>query len=174
MFHDLGVATGYDIWTLAPGQQPTPLLNTVFRERGAAFSPDGRWIAYSSDESGRDEVYLQPYPGPGGKVTISTDGGRSPAWSASGRELFYRNGPRMMAVTIETSPVLRIGSQRMLFEGNFLLEDDGAGANNYDVAPDGRFLMIQLKTESTSETARPQINVIVNWFEELKRRAPLP
>ena len=77
-FHEIGASTGYDLWTLVPGNAPAPFLVTPFRERGAAFSPDGRWPAYASDESGRDEVYVQPYPGPGGKVIISTGGGRSP------------------------------------------------------------------------------------------------
>jgi serine/threonine protein kinase/Tol biopolymer transport system component len=172
-FHDIGVTTNYDIWTLMPGQKPTPFINAPFRERGAAFSPDGRWIAYASDESGVDEVYVQPYPGPGGKVTISMNGGRSPVWPAAGRELFYRNGFRMMAVPIETSPSLRIGTPRLLFESNFIAENDGSGVNNYDVAPDGRFLMIQPKAaDGQSELPRPQINVVVNWFEELKRLVP--
>jgi len=173
-FHDVGVTTNYDLWMLVPGQTPSPFANTSFRERGAAFSPDGRWVAYSSDESGRDEVYVQPYPGPGGKVTISMDGGRSAVWSANGRELFYRNGFRMMAVAMETSPSLRVGTPRLLFESNFVAENDGSGANNYDVAPDGRFLMLQPKVaDADSESPRPQINVVVNWFEELKRLVPV-
>ena len=174
-FHENGPDTGYDLWILEPGKDPAPFLMTPFRERGAAFSPDGRWLAYSSDESGRDEVYVQPYPGPGGKVPISTGGGRSPRWSAAGRELFYRNGNRMMAVAMETSPTLRAGIPRLLFEGDFVPENDGSGVTNYDVAADGRFLMTRpVAAEPGSEAPRPQFHIVLNWFEALKRLAPVP
>ena len=134
---------------------------------------DGRWLAYASDESGRDEVYVQPYPGPGGKVIISTGGGRSPRWSADGRELFYRDGKRMMAVAMTTSPALRAGIPRLLFEGDFLPESDTNGSSNYDLAADGRFLMTRLVAAGPgSEAPRPQINIVLNWIEELKRLAP--
>src|SRR5262249_28098351 len=123
--------------------------------------PDGKWIAYTSNESGRDEVYVASYPGPGGRVQISTDGGVNPVWSPTGRELFYRKGEKMLAVLIETKPALVVGRPSVLFEGKF--------EPGYDVAPDGqRFVMVR---ESEAQAA-PQIQVLLGWFDELKRRAP--
>ena len=120
-----------------------------------------------SDESGRLEVYVQPYPGPGGKWQISTEGGVQPVWARSGRELFYRNGDRMMVVDIGTEPTFSPGRPSVLFEGQFVSLPYTA---NYDVAPDGqRFLMIQ---PIAQEGASSQINVVLNWFEELKQRVP--
>ena len=133
------------------------------------FSPDGRWLAYSSTESGRSEIHLMSYPGPGGKVQISTDGGTEPLWNRNGRELFYRGGNRMMAVDITTQPNFAAGKPRVLFEGQY--EASLVSDANYDVSPDGqRFLM--LKGSQTEETAPTQINVVLNWFEELKRLVP--
>jgi serine/threonine-protein kinase len=133
------------------------------------FSPDGRWLAYVSNESGRYEIYVQPYPGPGGKWQISTEGGTEPAWNYNGRELFYRCGNKMMAADIATQPSFAAGKPRMLFEGPY--ERSPATSPNYDVSPDGqRFLM--LKSAETGESAPTQINVVLNWFEELKRRVP--
>ena len=83
---------------------PRPLLVTRFYERGAVFSPDGRWLAFVTDESGRAEVYIQPFPGPGAKVPMSNNGGLQPMWSRDGRELFYREGDWMMAVSVTLDP----------------------------------------------------------------------
>src|ERR1019366_755361 len=95
-FVELNPTTGYDIWVLdMKDRKAVPFLRTPFNEVGW-FSPDGRWMAYMSNESGRSEVYVQPYPGPGGKWQISTDGGMDPRWSANGRELTYRNGDKVM------------------------------------------------------------------------------
>ena len=151
------------------------------------FSPDGRWLAYVSDESGRPEVYVQPYPGPGGKWQISTEGGTEPVWNPNGRELFYRNGAQMMAVEVEvgqaSTPVssgqagrpvattFSAGTPRLLFKGNYL--SSGAALAQYNVTSDGqRFLMIQPVAQDSA--APQQINVVLNWFEELKQRVPTP
>ena len=99
-FHERKAGGERDIWTVARGQEPMPFLLTPFDERSPRFSPDGRWLAYVSDESGRDEVYVQPFPGPGAKWLVSTDGGREPVWGRDGRELFYRAGDLMMAVPL--------------------------------------------------------------------------
>jgi eukaryotic-like serine/threonine-protein kinase len=122
-----------------------------------------------SDESGRWEVYVQPYPGPGGKWQISTEGGMEPTWNPNGRELFYRIGDKMMAVDITTEPNFKAGKPRALFERHY--EPTPATGPNYDVSPDGqRFLVLK---PSEQETAAPtQINVVLNWSEELKRRVP--
>ena len=125
----------YDIFTMRPGEAPVPFAATRFREQGAAFSPDNRWLAYSSNETGRDEVYIAPHPGPVGRIAVSTGGGRSPTWSRDGRELFYRNAGQMMAVTIEPGSTRGVGTPRMLFDGDYYLEDPQYGANQYDVSP---------------------------------------
>ena len=133
------------------------------------FSPDGRWLAYVSDESGRYEIYVQPYPGPNGKWQISTGGGTEPRWNPKGRELFYRSGNKMMAVDIATQPSFTVGKPRILFEGQY--QPTPTTSPNYDVSPDGqRFLM--LKPSAAAEAAPTQINVVLNWFEELKQKVP--
>lgn len=160
-----------DIWVLPieGERKPRPFLQTPFEEAGAVFSPDGNWLAYMSTESGRQEIYMQPFPGPGGKSQISTEGGREPIWARNGREIFYRNGNQMMAVEITTEPTFSAGTPKMLFEGgNF--QAAVMSRAHYDVTPDGqRFVMIQL---GGSDSAPAQINVVLNWFEELKRRVP--
>ncbi|HXQ25319.1 MAG TPA: protein kinase [Candidatus Acidoferrales bacterium] len=152
--------------------QPFQQTQTGAFEDAPQFSPDGRWIAYASDESGRREIYVQPYPGPGGKWQISTDGGTEPLWNHNGRELFYRNGNRMMAVDIGTQSGFAVGKPRMLFEGPYLKNGVGYARPNYDVSPDGqRFLMI--KPIEQEQAAPTQINVVLNWTEELKRLVPV-
>ncbi len=169
-FVEVNPTTGYDIWVLRlSDRKAQPFLRTPFNESVPRFSPDGRWLAYISNESGRYEIYVQPYPGPGGKWQISTEGGTEPIWNPNGRELFYRSGDKMMAVDIATQPSFTAGKPRVLFEGRYELSP--ATTPNYDVSPDGqRFLM--LKPAEASEAAPTQINVVLNWFEELKRRVP--
>ena len=89
--------------------KPQPFLDSQFSKALPQFSPDGRWVAYQSNETGRNEVYVVPYPGPGRKVTVSNQGGTEPRWARNGRELFYRNGDQMMAVDIQTTPAFRAG-----------------------------------------------------------------
>jgi serine/threonine protein kinase/Tol biopolymer transport system component len=169
-FFEVNPVTQRDIWILRMSDHKLlPFLQTPFNEAVPRFSPDGRWLAYISDESGRYEIYVQSYPGPGGKWQISTEGGTEPAWNGNGRELFYRNGDKMMAVDIATQPGFAAGTPRMLFEGRY--ERAPFPSTNYDVSPDGqRFLM--LKPNESAEAAPTQINVVLNWFEELKRRVP--
>ena len=133
------------------------------------FSPDGRWLVYASTESGRREIYVQPYPGPGGKWQISTDGGTEPQWNRNGRELFYRSGDKMMAVDISTQSGFVAGKPKQLFEGHYLMNT--LARADYDVSPDGQqFLM--LKPTEQEQAAPTQINVVLNWTEELKRLVP--
>jgi serine/threonine-protein kinase len=157
------------VWIL-PLQDRKPQLfdRGQTNESAPRFSPDGHWIAYSSIESGRSEVYVRPYPGPGGKWQISTEGGAEPVWNPKGRELFYRIGNKMMAVDVTTQPVFSAGKPRVLFEGAFV--PTPRSLSNYDVSPDGqRFLMLKAPEQAQ---APAQINVVLNWFEELKRRVP--
>ena len=168
-FYEISPTTGYDIWVLRMNDKKAqPFLRTQFNEVAPRFSPDGRWLAYVSDESGRFEVYVQPYPGPGGKWQISTEGGTEPAWNPNGRELFYLSGEKMMSVDISTRPSFSAGKPRMLFQGRYM--PTPGTFPNYDVSSDGqRFLMIK---PSEQESGPTQINVALNWFEELKRRVP--
>jgi Tol biopolymer transport system component len=163
--------TQRDIWIGSVKDQKRALfLGTPATEGAPRFSPDGRFIAYVSDESGRPEIYVQPYPGPGGKWQISTDGGIEPVWNPNGRELFYRSGNRMMAVQVATQPAFSAARPTMLFEGEYLASPFPQTGTTYDVTRDGqRFLMVK-DVEQTSTT---QINVVVNWFEELKRLVPV-
>jgi eukaryotic-like serine/threonine-protein kinase len=157
------------VWIL-PLQDRKPQLfdRGQTNETAPRFSPDGHWIAYTSAESGRSEVYVRPYPGPGGKWQISTEGGTEPVWNPKGRELFYRVGNKMMAVDVTTQGAFSAGKPRVLFEGAFV--PTPRSLSNYDVAPDGqRFLMLKATEQAQAPT---QINVVLNWFEELKRRVP--
>jgi len=134
-------------------RQPRPFVNTKFNEAMATFSPDGRSMAYDSTESGRPEVYVHAYPGPGARVQVSTEGGRRPVWASNGRELYYRNGDKMMAVAIETKPSFKAASPRVLFEGRYW-----SAGHDYDVSPAGdRFYLIQ---EGPAPT---EIRVVMNW-----------
>ena len=162
--------TNIDIILLNTSTNATqPLLQTRFNEGAPVISPDGRWLAYASDETGRYEIYVSAFPGPGGKFEISTEGGTEPAWNRNGRELFFRSGDKMMAVDVATQATFSAGKPKMLFQG--LYQPNPTMNANYDVTPDGqRFLMI--KPTSVQEAAPTQINVVFNWFEELKRRVP--
>jgi hypothetical protein len=138
-----------------------------FAEQSPQLSPDGRWLAYTSDESGRFEVFVQPFPDPGARIQISTEGGEEPRWSRNGRELFYLRDERMMAVEISTTGALKAGAPRTLFEGRYVRSPNAVAG--YDVAADGRFLMVQ---PLHPDPPTNQIHVVLNWTEELKRRLP--
>ena len=162
---------GTTIWVLRLGdRKAAPLRETMFKEGAAQFSPDGRWLAYVSNESGRYEVYVQTYPGPGGKWQISTGGGTEPLWNPTGRELFYRSGDKMMAADIATHPRFSASRSKVLFAGQFLPSPSSVPSANYDVSPDGqRFLMLKPGGRDQVPT---QINIVLNWFEELNSRVP--
>ena len=164
------VAVNRDLWIFEPGGNPRerPFVATPAEERAAVFSPNGEWIAYVSNESGTDEIYVRRYPGPGERVTISNGGGNEPVWSRNGRELFYRVGNAMMAVSVVASPTTPFGQPHELFQGQYLGDYSGAAAYPYyDVARDGRFLMVQRPASATKKVVFVQ-----NWAEELKRLVP--
>jgi Tol biopolymer transport system component len=156
------------IWTLSVsvsggGSKAKPLLETAFNESDAQVSPDGRWLAYTSDESGKNRVYARPFPGPGGKTPVSIEGGQEPRWSRDGRELFYRDPGKsqLMAVYIQTSPTFRAGQPHALF---------ALGDVPWDAAPDGkRFLVVKFQETAAGEA---KLQVVVNWFDELRQKAP--
>jgi len=158
----------WDIWVLPlDGERKArPFLATPFSEQGAYFSPDGQRLAYYSDETGRNEVYVRSFSESGGKWQVSTDGGFDPRWSADGRELFYRQGDKIMVVAMGTKPV-SAAAPRVLFAG--APEPRSETYTEYDVAPDGRRFLMLAEVEPLQAPA--QLSVILNWFEDLKRRA---
>ncbi|HJS60078.1 MAG TPA: hypothetical protein VKA01_18365 [Vicinamibacteria bacterium] len=163
--------TDYDIWLLPleGERKPRSLVRTPYDERGARFSPDGRFIVFQSEETGRNEIYVQPFPGPGAKSQVSTEGGFGPLWASSGREVFYRTGDlgtKVMAVDVETKPELRVGKPKVLFEAR---REYGLGGGDFDVAPDGRFLVIRA---GPRESEHAHLELVLNWFDELRRRVP--
>lgn len=177
-FDQKDAQTGNDAWVLpleGSNRQPQPLVRSRFGEGSAKFSLDGRWIAYASDESGKSEVYVQPFPGPGPKVQISNAGGFDPVWRRSGGELYYRSGRTMMVVSITTSPEIRASAPRQLWEGNYSAGTSsscgmvGVTSTNYDITPDGqRFLMVR---DEDSSVAGTRVVVVLNWAEELRELA---
>ena len=126
-------------------------------------------VAYVSDDSDQDEIYVQPYPGPGAKVAVSTDGGTEPVWSADGRQLFYRRGTQMIAVDVVTEPTFTAGQTRALFESARYVSDQGGALANpeYDVFPDASALVM-----IEASTPLPRLHVIFNWLEELELLVP--
>jgi len=146
-----------------------PLLQTQFNEVRPIISPDGHWIAYDSNESGQYEVYVRPFPNvEDGKWQISRNGGTESTWGPEGRELFFRSGEAVMMVRIQADPNFTAGSPEVLFTGNY---DSALSVRSYDISPDGqRFLMI--KDAGMTGERQAQINVVLNWFEELKRLVP--
>jgi eukaryotic-like serine/threonine-protein kinase len=156
------------VLSMESGHKWRPLLHSEAYEASPTLSPDGGWMAYVSEQSGRPEVYVERFPGLGDRKQISTDGGSEPVWSPDGRELFYRNGPSMTVVPIERKPTLSIGAPKVLFEEAYFAAGDGS--RRYDITPDGkRFLMIK---EPGSEDAPKNLTVVLNWQEELKRLVP--
>jgi eukaryotic-like serine/threonine-protein kinase len=155
-----------DIWILPRGGDPSPFLMTPFDESDPAFSPNGKWLAYVSDESGRSEVYVQPYPGPGAKWPISTDGGTEPAWSADGQELYFRHRDQLVAVAVIVTKEgeFRTGTSKLLFESRY---ETIEGARNYDAIPNGKAFVV-IRNEGAAE--HDQFNVVLNWFTELRSR----
>jgi hypothetical protein len=153
-----------DIWVLPRDGAPTPFLVTPFDESGPVFSPNGKWLAYVSDETGRPEVYVQPFPDPGAKWPISTDGGTEPAWSVEGKELFYRRGDTWLTVSVTESTGFKVGKPTPLFESRY---ETIEGARNYDVSPGGE-TFVAVRSEGTPESK--QFNVVLNWFSELRSR----
>jgi serine/threonine-protein kinase len=167
-FVEFDPETGLDIWIWRDRGKSEPFQNSTFNESAAVFSPDGRFLAYVSNETGQDEVYVRPADGSSGKWPISTAGGREPVWRGDGAELFYRDEEWMMAVPIEMEGGFEPGAPRPLFEAPF--DEAGAPYANYDVSKDGsEFLMV--RTDEGREAKR--LVVVTNWFSELREQVPV-
>lgn len=163
--HTPGGTVGTYAISLDGNARIQPFLQAAFNQSQARFSPDGRWVVYVSNESSRQEVYVQPFPGSGGKWMISTEGGSYPVWARNGREIFFRNDDKMMSVPVEIQPTFKSGTPRLLFQNRAYL-----GLGNYDVAADGQhFLMLREKEPPASSK---ELSIIFNWPDDLTRRAP--
>jgi len=157
-----------DIFMLSPKGEVTPFLVSPFSKVGGQFSPDGRLVAYASDETGREEVYVRSVARPEAGVAVSTQGGRGPRWSPDGKELIYRRGDRFLAARITSDGPLWVGDSVPLFE---LLVASGTTTQQagYSPSPDGQRFLVQLPHPNAVPT---RINVVLNWFEELKAKVP--
>jgi hypothetical protein len=163
---ELNPTTGWDLWTVSDTGEARSLLATRANESVPTFSPDGKWMAYVSDESGRRDVYVRPFPAFDRKWAISTEGGAEPIWRGDGKELFYRIGDTVMAVQIETSAGFKASTPQVLLRGEYQPANTSTGDAHFAAAPDGqRFLMV--KPQRTAS----QIVVVLNWLEEPKARA---
>jgi Tol biopolymer transport system component len=180
-FHEINPSTGVDVMTMPiegdeksgwkPGE-PKPFVNSAFTEAEPAFSPDGRWIAYVSNESGSYEVYVRPFPGPGGKWQVSTGAGTYPKWSRNGKDLFYRTvDSKIMVVTYTASDDSFHADKPQLWSpGQFT--ERGIGTYNFDLHPDGKRFAV-LKAPGTEQTtAVNKVSFIFNFFDEIRRKFP--
>jgi len=156
--------TSTDLWllNLRNPEDMHPFKKTTAAERQGSLSPDGRWMAYASNESGHPEIYVEPVPGPGGRRQISTVGGEEPRWVRNGREITYRNGTRMMSVSVQIQPTLQAGKPVELFDRKF---DRGFGVAGYDVASNGQTFVM-----TRSEHAAPtEIRVVMGWSAAMQK-----
>jgi serine/threonine protein kinase len=161
-----GAGTRTDIWVRAMDGSSAPhaFLATAAAETQPSFSPDGKWIAFQSDETGNAEVYIRAYPDAGTVWQVSNGGGGSPLWSRDGRELYYTSGAKLMAVAIETEPTLRVDSPEELLDGGL----STSRARDFDVAPDGRFVTVRTAGGAAGQV---QLRILLNWPQEMARTA---
>jgi hypothetical protein len=172
VFSGVGPETKADIWRMAigsPGEQPQPFLQSAFNEHHARLSPDVRWVAYASDESGRDEVYVRPFPSGDGQWQISSAGGTDPRWRGDGKELFFIEADgNMMAASVSADTdgarlEFRPASPRQLFDTRVRALSPTVPFWSYDVTPDGTRFLVASPVDSS-----PTLNVVVNWTTALK------
>jgi Tol biopolymer transport system component len=159
--------TSSDVYvvSLRGRSSPRPVVSTRAYEGAPQFSPDGRWLAYTSDESGQMQVYVRPFPAPDRRWEVSTEGGTQPMWNRNGKEIFYRTGNKMMAVGVSTTGDFTLSQPRQLFDQPYVFQNTSIA--DYDVSSDGqRFIMVKNEGESS------RLSVVLNWFEELKARMP--
>lgn len=161
IFAQLNKDTGWDLYAagIEGDHKPRPLVVAPFNQKDARLSPDGKWLAYVSDESGQPEVFVQAMSDAGTRAQVSSDGGTSPQWAHFGNELLFRSKNRVMSVKFSPKGALNLGKPTVLFE-------DKRGWNGYDIAADGRLVIARDADDTGNGT---QINVVLHWFEEMKR-----
>jgi serine/threonine-protein kinase len=164
VFEERKPGADHDIWVLTRGSEPWAFQRTENDESSPVFSPDGKWLAYVSDESGRRSVWVQPFPGPGAKSLVSPDGGTEPAWSRDGLTLFFRRSHQLVSVPITPGAEFRWGRPQRVLEFRYATLD---GARNYDVSPDGNTFVV-VRSEGAADA--DQFNVVLNWLPELRSR----
>jgi serine/threonine-protein kinase len=186
MFEQMNALTKRDLMVLPleydavsgwkPGK-PTVFLNSTFEEQQGAFSPDGRWVAYVSNEAGRDDVFVRPFPGPGGKLQISTEGGSTPTWSRTRSELFYSGGVnslgtrQLMVVPFAVDgDTFHAEKPRLWSEGRF--QTRGPNVRMFDLHPDGKRFVLAPAEDPTGGTKLNHLTIVFNFFDELRRLAP--
>jgi dipeptidyl aminopeptidase/acylaminoacyl peptidase len=160
-----------DIWVLPldGDRKGHPFIETAAFEYGPEFSPDGKWIAYVSNESGTQGVYVVPYPGPGPKRRVSAQGGVSPVWSRDGRELFFQADDGLMSARVTAGADIQFDTPRRLFGPTFMVDSREDGPRGYDVSPDGqRFLMLRFVP---APAAVLSFHVLLDWAAALKPAA---
>jgi serine/threonine-protein kinase len=163
-----GDDTGHDIWikTFGEGETTRPFKQTSWNEQFPEISPDGAWIAYTSDDTGNEEVWVEPFPGPGGRHQVSTNGGEAPAWTKQGAELIYRKENDFFAVAIETRPEFSAGRPQLLFQAPL---SGSTPVRGYDVTSDGERFFATRREEIARDDIT-ELEVILNWSQELERR----
>ena len=166
LYREMHPTTSYDIWTMSLDEtDPNPFVTSPGNDRFAQFSPEGNWVAYTSDASGRDQVFVCSFPDCE-DVQRTVANGAEPAWSPDGSTIYFRNGNQMLAVDVLEKATMTLGVPRPLFQGQYRSPE--TYLDSYDIHPDGdRFLMI-------TNTSTDEIRIVQNWFEELKERVPVP
>ena len=157
-----GAGSDIRVLVMDGSSSPVSFLDTEFNETFPTISPDGKWIAYVSDESGNNEVYVRSYPDTGTAWQISTGGGGSPLWSRDGSELYFTFENKMLAVPIETRPTFGAGRPEVIIEGGF----STAYPRNFDIAPDGRSVTVR---HTGGETGKTELRMLLSWQEAMRR-----
>jgi eukaryotic-like serine/threonine-protein kinase len=165
-----------DVLTLDKDRRVQPLIKTSFTERNGEISPDGRWLVYESNDSGRFEIYVRPFPDVNsGRWQVSNNGGSRALWARNGQELFFvaPDGRSLMRVAVERGTTWNASSPRKLLEGPYVLAVPGIGQRPYDILPDGSRFLVLKPVNVPDQIATPASLVVVqNWFEELRRLVP--
>lgn len=161
LFDRVDAKQKFEIWVYSVAdKKASPFLQTGANSQSAVFSPDARWIAYVSDESGQNEIFVRPFPGPGSKRQVSRGGGNSPRWSRDGREIAYEAAGKVMAVDVKTGGTFEAGDPRVLFPLP-------ANAGAWDLTADHYRVLVTLTAEGGG--AAPPLRIVVNWASALKK-----